>query len=256
MIVILTLGAVIFQDFEIPSSIRGGGSQQLDIKKFLGGTRTIDAMGRDEDPIAWSGRFRGSTAESRCQQLNGMRIVGQPVELTWSSFRYQVVIEKFTFDYESPLEIPYQISLSVLVDQTVPIPSLLQTIDEIFGTNLATATNLGADANVAGVTTSLNQLETTASTIQTLSGSNSAVLSGLTQDIVSAQGATQTAINVASGQVTPVAGSVFGGTAGLAPQTIAANVAGQASAFARLGSLVPLSDVLTVMNKNIGAIGP
>ncbi|MFZ0271000.1 MAG: hypothetical protein WAL34_04035 [Acidobacteriaceae bacterium] len=253
MIVLLTLGGVIFEDFEIPSVIRAGGSQQLDIKKFLGGTRIIDAMGRDEDPIEWIGRFRGSTAESRCQQLNAMRIAGLPVQLTWSTFNYLVVIDRFTFDYESPLEIPYKIALTVLVDQTIPIPTLAQTIDEVFGTNLATAGNLAAEANVAGVTTSLNQVQTAASTIQTLSGSN---LNGLSQSIVAAQGVTATAIGVASGQITPVAGSVLGATAGLPPQTIAANVAGQASALGQLGSLLPLGDVLTVMSKNISSIGP
>ena len=78
MIVILTLGGVIFQDFEIPASIKAGGEQKLDVKKFIGGSRIIDALGRDDADIEWSGRFRGSTAEQRCQQLNGMRVAGQP----------------------------------------------------------------------------------------------------------------------------------------------------------------------------------
>jgi hypothetical protein len=102
MIVILTLGGVIFQDFEIPESIKAGGEQKLDIKKFLGGSRTIDVLGRDDADIEWAGRFRGSTAEQRCQQLNAMRVAGTPVQLTWSTFNYQVVINRFTFDYQSP----------------------------------------------------------------------------------------------------------------------------------------------------------
>ena len=256
MIVILTLGGVIFQDFEIPESIKAGGEQKLDIKKFLGGSRTIDVLGRDDADIEWSGRFRGSSAEQRCQQLNAMRVAGTPVQLTWSSFNYQVIINKFTFDYQSPLEIPYRICLTVQVDNTIPIPSLLQTIDEIFGTNLSSALNLGTEANVAGVTTSLNQIQTAASTIQTLSGSTSPALAALQANIVSAQGITGTAISAASGQIPPAASNVFGATAGLAPQTIAANVAGQASAFSQLSSLIPLSSVLGVMGKNVASVSP
>lgn len=256
MIVILTLGGVIFQDFEIPDAIKAGGDQKLDIKKFIGGSRVIDALGRDDADIEWSGRFRGSTAEQRCQQLNAMRVAGIPVQLTWSTFNYQVLVSKFTFDYQSPLEIPYKLCLTVQIDNTIPIPSLLQTIDEVFGTDLSSALNLGAEANIAGVTTSLNQIQTAASTIQTLSGSTSPALSALQANIVSAQGITQTAINTASGQIPPVASSVFGATAGLNPQTIAANVAGQASAFSQLSSLVPLSNVLGVMGKNVASVGP
>ena len=256
MIIILTLGSVIFQDFEIPDTIKAGGEQKLDVKKFIGGSRIIDALGRDDADIEWSGRFRGSTAEQRCQQINAMRVAGTPVQLTWSTFNYQVIVSKFTFDYQSPLEIPYRLCLTVQVDNTIPIPSLLQTIDEIFGTNLASALNLGAAANVAGVTTGLNQLQTSASTIGTLSGASPAALNSLNQNIVSVQGVTQTSISALALQTPPAAGSVFGATAGLPPQTIASNVAGQASAFGQLSSLVPLSSVLGVMSKNITSIGP
>jgi hypothetical protein len=255
MIVILTLGGVIFQDFEIPESIKAGGEQKLDIKKFLGGSRTIDVLGRDDADIEWSGRFRGSTAEQRCQQLNAMRVAGAPVQLTWSTFNYQVVINKFTFDYQSPLEIPYRICLTVQVDNTIPIPSLLQAIDEVFGTNLASALNLGAAANVAGVTTGLNQLQTSVNSIGIISGASPAALNSLNQSIVSVQGVTGTAISTASAQIPPSA-SVFGATAGLPPQTIASNVAGQASTFSQLSNLIPLSSALSVMSKNVSAVGP
>lgn len=257
MIVILNLGGVIFQDFEIPDSIKGlGGDQKLDVKKFIGGARTIDVLGPDDDDPEWSGRFRGSTAEARCQQLMFMKNAGQQIELTWSSFRYLVVIASFKPEYQSPLEIPYRIRVVVVADLSAPIASPLSGIDEIFGTDLGTALNLGDLVNIPAITSDLNQLQTTASTIQTLTGSKSSTLTGLQADIVSAQGTTQTAIGVASGQVTPVAGSVFGGTAGLAPETIAANVAGQASAFGQLSNLFPLNDVLVRMNKNVATVGP
>jgi hypothetical protein len=255
MIVILTLGGVIFQDFEIPEVIRAGGEQKLDIKKLLGGSRIIDTLGRDDADIEWSGRFRGGTAEQRCQQLNAMRVSGAPVQLTWSSFNYQVVINSFKFDYQSPMEIPYRISLCVQVDNTIPIPSLLQAIDEVFGTNLATALNLGAAANVAGITTGLNQIQTQASSIATIAGASPATISALNGQITSVQSLTQTSITALSGQTLPSA-SVFGATAGLAPQTIASNVAGQAASLGQLSSLIPLGNTLSVMSKNLATVGP
>jgi len=256
MIVILTLGGVIFQDFEIPEKISGGGAQSLDTKKFLGGSRIIDALGSDDDEIAWDGRFRGFGAEGRCQQLDLMRKQGVPISLTFSTFSYQVLIKRFKFDFQQPFEIPYSISLEVLVDNNAPPPGILATIDEVFGTDLADSLDLSGEIDIPAITSALNNVQTTVSTIQSLTGANSGVLNTLSQDIVSAQGATQTAIGAASGQITPVAGSVFGGVAGLPPATIAANVAGQASSFASLSNLIPLNSVLGVMNKNLATVGP
>lgn len=280
MIVILTLGNVIFQDFEIPDTIKAGGAQKLDAKKFIGGTRTIDALGRDDDNIEWSGRFRGPTATARCQQLNAMRIAGKQVKVTWDSFSYQVLIDKFTFDYQQPFEIPYKISLMVLIDNNFPAqqagPSLfasflgklsdslgitdtLSTLKGDFDSGVASLGITGGlsgltttiDGSIPEITSTLNDLQSTVATVNSLTGAKIPLLNSISADIVSAQGITQTAISALNGQLAPVAGSLFGGIAGLPPQTIVANVFGQASAIQNLANLTPLSDVLGVMSKDM-----
>jgi hypothetical protein len=45
MTVTLTLGGVVFADFEIPDSISSGGEQMLTVHKLPGGNRIIDALG-------------------------------------------------------------------------------------------------------------------------------------------------------------------------------------------------------------------
>ena len=281
MIVILNLGGVLFQDFEIPEKITGGGAQSLDVKKFIGGARIIDALGSDDDEITWDGRFRGSVAEARCQQLDIMRKQGAPVTLTWSTFSYQVLIKRFKFDYQQPFEIPYSISLEVLLDNNAPPAGILQSLDQVFGTNLSSALDFGStlsdisdtlgisdltdelginatteSQNIASVTTALNTIQNTAATVDSLTGGSIPFLNKLNQNIVSAQGVTQTAISFVNGQLAPVGGSVFGATAGLPVQTIVSNVAGQSVAAAQLANLLPLQSTLGVMSKNLATVGP
>ena len=97
----LTLGPVTFADFEIPREVPFGGAQSLVVKKLVGGDRVIDAMGRDDRDIGWSGRFRGSLAEVRARQLDLMRIQGQQQLLSWSSLRFLVLVERFEADFST-----------------------------------------------------------------------------------------------------------------------------------------------------------
>lgn len=55
----VNLGSVQFANFEIPSSISWGGSQRIAKHELVGGQRVLDAMGRSDRPLAWSGLFQG-----------------------------------------------------------------------------------------------------------------------------------------------------------------------------------------------------
>ena len=144
MTVILTLGGVIFQGFEVPDTIAIGGEQALVVHKLPGGARTIDAMGRDDRDIPWSGRFRGSSAESRARILDNYRIGGQPLLLQWSTYRYQVIVQSFKADYQQPFEIPYSISCVVVADESTPILTGIPGIDELIGSDLGAAPRLSS----------------------------------------------------------------------------------------------------------------
>lgn len=134
----LLLGDILFADFEIPSKITGlGGKQALAKHVLVGGKRVTDAMGPEPTDPAWEGRFRGSNAESRAQQLDAIKDAGQEVLLTFGSFQYMVVIEEFGFDYMQAYEIPYRIKCYITqVDTAQETPAL----DDLVNSD---ASNLG-----------------------------------------------------------------------------------------------------------------
>lgn len=125
MIDFLTLGEVTFQNTEIPSEINFGGSQSISVKQLVGGQRIIDAMGRSDDDITWSGLFFGPTALFRAQFLDGMRVQGAQLRLTWSRFNYIVVIKEFRASFQRYYQIPYQITVTVIQDLNQPLDFLL-----------------------------------------------------------------------------------------------------------------------------------
>lgn len=110
----VSLGPFVFADFEIPASIAWGGQQQHTVHKLPGGGRVIDAMGRDDRPVAWSGLFLGSGAEDRAIQLDGMKNAGRPLTLTWGAHNLQVLIASFEAETKQiGAHVPYQISCTV-----------------------------------------------------------------------------------------------------------------------------------------------
>src|SRR6185312_9060002 len=112
------LGPVVFDAFEVPEVIPWGGSQSIAIHKLPGGERIIDAMGRDDAPLSWSGIFLGPQAISRARLLDALRIAGDVLTLTWGGLSYQVVIREFRPDYKKFSHLPYRITCEVLVDNS------------------------------------------------------------------------------------------------------------------------------------------
>jgi hypothetical protein len=112
----LQLGTVNFQDFEIPARIRFGGAQRLAVHVLPGGARVIDAMGRDDADIAWSGMFSGSDAAERARGIDLMRAQGGVWTLAWDEFCYLVVVGQFDAAYEHSNWVPYRISCKVVQD--------------------------------------------------------------------------------------------------------------------------------------------
>ena len=117
----LLLGPILFQDFELPASIGWGGAQSLTVHRLPGGTRVIDAMGRDDAEITWSGIFSGQNASARARALDLMRADGGLWPLTWESHFYSVVISSFEAEHRRPNWIPYRLSCTVLQDETAAL---------------------------------------------------------------------------------------------------------------------------------------
>ncbi|MDE2197915.1 MAG: hypothetical protein KGJ41_02745 [Rhodospirillales bacterium] len=114
---VLLLGPVVFDAFEIPSSIAWGGAQRLNIHRLPGGARVIDAMGHDEAPITWRGVFSGPDAAARARLVDLLRADGSVWPLSWDNFLYSVVISSFQAEYDQANWIPYRIACTVLRDE-------------------------------------------------------------------------------------------------------------------------------------------
>jgi hypothetical protein len=114
--VVLVLGPIAFQDFEIPSAINFGGRQRLAIHQLTDGRRIIDTMGPDASEIAFSGVFSGTDATLRARLLDSLRVAGDELPLTWDVFFYTVVLSRFDANYKNPVWIPYRISCTVVLD--------------------------------------------------------------------------------------------------------------------------------------------
>jgi hypothetical protein len=126
--VVLLLGPIAFRNFEIPSRINFGGSQRMAVHRLPGGVRVIDALGRDDAQISFSGIFVGSNATLRARGLDELRAEGIALPLTWDVFYYTVLISSFHADYRNERWIPYRITCTVLCDEASAFAQLAPSL--------------------------------------------------------------------------------------------------------------------------------
>jgi hypothetical protein len=207
----LLLGPVLLQAFELPPAISWGGAQALHIHKLPGGTRIIDAMGRDDAAITWTGIFTGSDCGLRARTIDLMRANGSIWPLTWDSFFYSVVIDRFEADYRRPNWIPYRISCTVLRDEAEALVEDVLALGTSLLADLGAADGFGSGINLAAAGAALAVSGATT----TGTSANAAAQSQLTQTT------TQTNTTLAStGQSLTATSDVTEATA-LAGQTAA-----------------------------------
>lgn len=144
----LLLGPVAFQDFEVPECLAFGGQQRLAIHRLPGGVRVIDALGRDDRTLAWSGMFSGPDAADRARLLDALRVAGEALPLMWDAFCYTVVIASFVAEYRSPWWIPYHIGCAVVQDEAAALTEAVIDVGDAVLGDLATATSFGVDVSV------------------------------------------------------------------------------------------------------------
>lgn len=194
--IFLTLGAITFANYEIPERLNFGGLQALSVKKLVGGQRVIDAMGPDDDDIAWSGLFFESVATFRAQYLDQMRRLGTAIPLTWGQFNYLVVIKDFKANFERTYQIPYSITVTVIQDLNSPITILVPVAynDAILGM-LAEANDLAFFIANPSVLSAMTLLSAAINNVPDFNVATSTQIATIISPLAAAQSAVLTAIN-------------------------------------------------------------
>ncbi|QEH36499.1 hypothetical protein OJF2_50830 [Aquisphaera giovannonii] len=247
MAVLLTLGGVVFNGFEVPESIAMGGEQVLVVHKLPGGARVIDAMGADHRDIAWSGRFRGGNAEARARLLDGYRIGGQQYLLRWSTYRYQVIVQSFEANFQQPFEIPYSIRCTVVSDESAPVLTGIPAIDELIGSDLAAALGLSDSLGVAQVAGAIATVQQAVNSVNSIKDAPTSSATQISSSIAAAQQLVGATITSTAGAVSAAPSIAAGGN----PSSMAGSLAAQANGMGQLAQLYNLSSTLTRMGKNM-----
>lgn len=151
----LVLGPVLFQDFELPERIRWGGAQRLAVHRLPGGVRIIDAMGRDDAEISWSGVFTGNGASVRARAIDLMRADGSVWPLVWDAFFYTVVVAAFAADYARSNWIPYRIACTVLRDEAEAVVEAALSLSADALGDLTSAAAMGSGIDFSAASTAL-----------------------------------------------------------------------------------------------------
>lgn len=204
MAVFLTLGPITFANYEIPEQMPFGGQQALSVKQLVGGQRVIDAMGKVDRDITWTGRFRGSTGIFRAKYLDTMRVAGTQWPLTWQTFNYTVVIKNFEPDYQQFYEIPYSITVTVLKDNTQPITTVIPVaINDAVENMITEAIDLANAIANPSVSNAIAVLSESINAIPSLSTATS-------QQIASINPALTNALSVTASTISVVTAGTFG----------------------------------------------
>ncbi len=202
----LLLGPILFQDFELPERVCWGGRQRLTVHRLPGGVRVIDALGRDDADIVWSGVFSGSDAAARARTLDLMRAEGGFWPLTWDWFFYTVLIACFEADYARSNWVPYRITCTVLRDETAAAVATAVSLATSVMDDLTTAQGLGSGVALGAAIGALATPQATQQGSTAYAGA-SAAMAGASLQIAIGMAGTE-------GQLgsTPVAGAAGLGT--------------------------------------------
>jgi hypothetical protein len=130
----LTLGGVLFTDFEVPQTIgEFGGTQRMAQHDFPGGIRTQRLYGAFPGPIRWSGLFTGTGALARSRVVDRLRVSGQEVTFEYGGTILLGVVTEFVAEPKHQWLVPYKIRFDPRQDlaANTPLDDFLSTFSLI-----------------------------------------------------------------------------------------------------------------------------
>lgn len=251
----LTLGDFEFSRLEIPQSINFGGEQRIAVHKLVGGKRVADAMGRDDDPVSWSGMILGENALQRAKYLDNLRVNGNTLILSYHEMFYKVIVQEFKAEFERFYKIPYRISLLVVEDLTSPVTDIAPDgIDYLIQDDMATANDYGGlfdddelNALLGTLDEAIRQVSDFAKATQSVINSVLIPLAAVQKRVVILIGSVGNVLN----NVTTLGGVLPNNP--IAKSTSA--LISQVNAMNNLPQLYNLQSVLGRMSGNLGSIG-
>jgi len=147
--VVISLGGVDLQDFEVPERILISGGQRVAIHDLIGGGRAIDALGADAGVIEFGGVFSGDDAAVRAQILDAATALGIQIPLYWNSFFYTVVIQTFEFDYQKPWWIPFSLRCAVVLDPAAVAAGVVNSVANLVAADVSSALSLAPQGGLS-----------------------------------------------------------------------------------------------------------
>jgi hypothetical protein len=250
----LSLGDVLFADLEVPDHITFGGDQKLTVHELVGGTRIIDAMGRSDMPLEWTGYFMGTNVLQRARYLETQRIAGLSLPIVWSEMFYDVVIQHFEADFQREWLIPYRIVCVVVANHSQPQTSLVgPSINDLIATDQSSANTLVGSIGNGTLTGLMGTLNTAISTVSSFASAAQSTITSVLAPIAAVQTQVQTLIASASNTIQNV--TTLGGILPNNPiSTSVANLTSQVAAFQQLPALYNLQSVMGRMTLNLGSV--
>ncbi|MFN3886146.1 MAG: hypothetical protein ACK4MG_04235 [Aquabacterium sp.] len=248
----LKLGDFTFSGTEIPEAIVFGGQQALVVHRLVGGRRIIDAMGRDDAALDWSGVLFGSEALARARYLDWLRISGQQLDLSWSELSYRVVVRSFSARYQLANHIPYSISCEVVEQTSQPVRAAPPAgADVAIQQDMAEASRLGAQIGDGPLSQALASLDSAIKAVSSFAGAAQSTIGSVVAPIQAVQARVQVLVGAAGSTLANV--TTLGGIVPNNPisRQVAA-LAGQAAAMQQTPLLLQLQAVTARMQANVG----
>jgi hypothetical protein len=243
-----------FGSMEVPSQIVTGGAQRLSVHELVGGVRVVDAMGRSDRPLEWSGLMLGASAIDRARYLDGLRVAGKPLNLAWGFFSYTVLLREFEATHEQSFQIRYRVTFEVVEDLTTPSTSPGATpIDQAISEDAIKAASKGAKINDPTLTTKLNALQKAIAAVSSFAHASKTTINSVLQPLADARKQVKVLIQSTANTIGSV--TTFGGVLPNNPLAkSAANLTKQVVAVTGHSDLLALDNVLGRMGGNLGAI--
>lgn len=247
-------GDFAFADTEVPEKIAFGGDQQLAVHELVGGARVVDAMGRSDAPLEWSGIFVGGQALARARTLDAMRVDGLPLVLAWSELAYSVVIKSFRADFERRYQIPYTISCTVVKDRTSPGAGMAVNVDDAIRGDMTTANTLGVQVGDATLTGLLGTLGAAVGSVSSFAKATQSTINSVLAPVGAVTAQVNTLIASSANTIANIA--TVGGIVPNNPlPQQAAKLTGQVVAMTQLPVLYQLQSVVGRIGANVVSVG-